>query len=175
MKRFLTLALGFGLWSQVATAETISYNVECWADGHEFRVNNESRKEYLTNSRLFLKIENSNDDVELSSYFGHVSGAKFVEGRDTMTRVDFYSQFLGKDLAASSAPKATTYPDDKYLRFKDFNASIETEQDGAGMNGYLVVSRKAISVTTRKQSFDAHYVFQHGDHTGGTIDFTCEN
>jgi len=172
----LTIAL-FTLasfWATTASAKTVHYNVQCWAEGHKFRVNSESVKDYLTSSRLFLKMDAKDDAVVLTEYIGHVSGAKYVEGRDELTTVDFYSQFLSTEsgeIASSLSPRATVYVDSKYWRFKNFAESAATSQDGGGMQGVLVVSKKYDA--EGDATFDAHYVFQHGDHTGGTISFTC--
>lgn len=55
-----------------------------------------------------------------------------------------------------------------YSKFEKFDATETSECDGGGMYGYLVIEKDMT-----KESFAAHYVFQAGDHIGGTIDFSC--
>ena len=49
---------------------------------------------------------------------------------------------------------------------------MHTAHDGGNLNGYLIVSRDALTAGSG-DSFEAHLIFQHGDHTGGTIDYKC--
>jgi hypothetical protein len=56
-----------------------------------------------------------------------------------------------------------------YSKFEDFDATETSRCDGGGMWGYLVIEKD-----TKKKPFNAHYIFQSGDHMGGTIDFECK-
>ncbi len=55
-----------------------------------------------------------------------------------------------------------------HFKFNEFNAKVTSRHDGGGMWGYLVIKKDNTS-----DKIDAHYVFQAGDHIGGTIDMTC--
>jgi hypothetical protein len=55
-----------------------------------------------------------------------------------------------------------------HYKFENFDATITSNWDGGGMFGYL-----ALSKDHGEKKIDAHYVFQAGDHIGGTIDMDC--
>lgn len=53
-----------------------------------------------------------------------------------------------------------------HAQFKDFDARFTDGLEG-GMWGSFVIELK------EEKEFKAHYIFQAGDHIGGTIKFTC--
>lgn len=55
-----------------------------------------------------------------------------------------------------------------HYKFEDFDAKLTSDTDGGGMFGYLVVNKNI-----GEDKIDAHYVFQAGDHMGGTVDMVC--
>ncbi len=161
----------------VSQGKTIYVERQCRALGNNFRVKFADKKEYLVESRIGFSLEQDKTkegkagEVKLS-YLGHVAFAKFVDGLKTLELFDGYSQVSGEKVVSSLSPKATKYTDDDYYRFKDIKGTVESDQDGGGLNGYLVIEKVALK-TDGEKPFEAHYVFQHGDHTGGTLDYTC--
>ncbi len=171
----LAMALLLGTNSM---ARPVYTNVQCWAEGHNFRVNGDDITDNLASSRLFLKVVVDKENTAariLSGYVGHVSGAKFVDGLEKIAESNFYSQFYsdGKKgvIESSLSPGARKYKDDKYFRFRDFSSDRASYHDGGDMNGTLVISKDYEDKEVA--TFPAHYIFKHGDHTGGTMDFTC--
>jgi len=170
-----TLALSSGAFAE----STIHSDYQCRALGNHFRVYFADRSEYLVESRIAFGLKLDKDRVGEAgeaklSYIGHVAFQKFVEGgKQEIDLFDGYSQLLKKDHDSDLSPQASKYTDDKYFRFREVAESASTSQDGGGMNGYLVISKKVLSAEGKKK-FSAHYVFQHGDHTGGTLDYVCQ-
>ena len=56
-----------------------------------------------------------------------------------------------------------------YSKYERFEAFETNDWDGGGMWGYMVIQKDK-----SKTPFSAHYIFQAGDHMGGTMDFSCE-
>jgi hypothetical protein len=173
MKTFF-LAAALALSPFAAAADTVSFNVQCWSEGNNFRVNGSPRSDYLSSTRLFLDLADQSDKKLLKRLFGHVSGQKFVGGAPVITEVDFYSQLNGADILSSLSPRARVYTDDLFWRFNDVKDAISTTQDGGSLWGTLVISKALDNDASRNGGrFAGHLIFQHGDHTGGTMDLTC--
>ena len=169
-----SLLAAASLFSSIGHAETVYAPVQCWAEGNSFRVNGFAEDSNLVSARLFLNLNSEGEGKILKNLYGHVSGAKFVDGLPRIAEVDFYSQFNAKDLANSLSPRARKYKDADYWRFNDLTDSSSSSHDGGGMWATLVVSKKIDSAEVRNgERFPAHLIFQHGDHTGGTLDLTC--
>jgi hypothetical protein len=56
----------------------------------------------------------------------------------------------------------------QHYKFSDFDAAVTSRWDGGGMWGYFVINK-----ANGEDELAAHYVFQAGDHIGGTIDLNC--
>lgn len=56
-----------------------------------------------------------------------------------------------------------------FSQFKDFDATSSKR----GMWGYLVLEKDNEMRLSDDGTLKAHYIFQAGDHIGGTIDFVC--
>lgn len=56
-----------------------------------------------------------------------------------------------------------------YVQFPNFNSYSSNNYDGGGIWGELVVENNS-----NKEIKKAHYIFQAGDHMGGTIDLICK-
>jgi hypothetical protein len=55
-----------------------------------------------------------------------------------------------------------------FAQFNNFDAAHTTGQED-GMYGYI-----AVDISPNKEEFEAFYVFQAGDHMGGTVLFKCK-
>jgi hypothetical protein len=168
--KFLLVSLGIlSAASQAKAHDTVYFNIQCWSEGNNFRVQDSPREDYISSTRLFLDLKVEGEHVVLSTLFGHVSGAKFVEGRKETGPVDFYTQVYSKNLVARPNPKSRIYKDASYWKFSDISGSQSTHQDGGHFEGALALSKKIDA-----KNFRGHLIFRHGDHTGGTMDLTCE-
>lgn len=176
MQRFsmpILLIVGAFAFAWQSTAFAKRYDVQCWAEGHKLRQTSTDSKNNFVSARLSLDI-NAKDggvDAELKEWVGHLAIARDATA---LTKVDYHGVFSGKEKASSLSPRARVYKDGDYFRYRDFDASQTTRQDGGGMNGELVVSKK-FQTAGEDATYDAHYVFQAGDHMGGTVDYTCVN
>jgi len=167
----LLLAVTVSLSAFAKNDKIVYSDYQCWAQGNNFRVQGSKKSEYLVDSRLALEIKEK-DGVATIDYIGHIAFKKFVdETQKQIDTFDGYSQFLSHDHVSVLSPKATAYPDAKWFHFKDVAEVAATSQDGGGANGTLVIAKNY--ATTKTGYFSAHYYFQHGDHTGGTIDYKC--
>lgn len=173
----LFLAVTVSLTGFARNEKTVYSDYQCWAQGNHFRVKDSKKSEYLVDSRLAFEIKidpaaKDKDGEAKLSYIGHIAFKKFVPAdQKQIDTFDGYSQFLTHDHASVLSPRATTYPDEKWFHFKDVAEVASTSQDGGGANGTLVIAKNY--ATTKTGFFSAHYYFQHGDHTGGTIDYKC--
>ncbi len=162
-----------------ASEKTVYTEYQCWSVGNQFRVMFEDQSQYLVESRIGfgLKLDESlkgeAGEAKLE-FVGHVAFAKFVEGLKTIGLFDGYAHLRGSEIASALSPRARKYKDTNYFRFKNIEGVAQTAHDGGGLNGYLVINKKLLKVGSAAETFDAHYVFQHGDHTGGTLDYTCK-
>ena len=82
-------------------------------------------------------------------------------------QIDNYTGAFAGEFANDPNYNGTTYTN--HHAFKEFNAGITGRTDGGGMWGYL-----ALNKDNGTDDIDAHYVFQSGDHIGGTVDLMCE-
>ena len=182
MKSIFITALLFVSMSKVSAAENlvVNHNLECLASGHSFRIAGYNSAEQWVDSRLALKVlkEKDSGSYVAKEFIGHVTLWKFLDKKKgyvpNFAEAEIYQIFIGENLAASLSPRAKSYPDSSYIRFNDFNSNVSIAQDGGGMNGTLVISKTPTQASTPQiAKYDAHYIFQHGDHTGGTIDYMC--
>lgn len=158
----------------------VAHNLECVANGHSFRIGSTNSAEQWVDSRLALQVVKDKDGegYTLKEYIGHVSLWKFLEKKTgylpNLAEAEIYQLFVGENITSSLSTRAKSYPDAKYIRFNHFDSNISTSQDGGGMNGTLVIGKTPLAGSTAQLAkYDAHYIMQHGDHTGGTIDYSC--
>lgn len=115
----------------------------------------------------FDLIKNGNKSV-ISNVNGHVFvKAPFEDIESTFSEEDSYMGFFQIDsLTANSDYHPSKYKG--YAQFLKFNA-FKTAGREDGMWGYL-----ALDVSTKDNAFKGAYVFQAGDHMGGTVLLDCE-
>ena len=110
-------------------------------------------------AKVWATIIKRGDQIHLEEFGGHV----YVAG--------YYGLFNGKDLLEVPYKRATTYKN--HYRFKGFDATFTAGHE-SGMWGEFIVNKDIERIHSRElHETDAHYVFQAGDHLGGTVDFVC--
>jgi hypothetical protein len=111
-------------------------------------------------SILWFLVVKKGEKLSLEEYGGHI----YVTG--------YYGLFNGKNLVEVPYTRPVKYKN--HYRFK-FTADY-TDGNESGMSGDFVLN-KEIDGSRDNSNFetDAHYVFQAGDHLGGTIDYSCVN
>ena len=163
MKQIILLALGLILSIGASATE-----ITCIAKGKSGVGGNDSGP-FTSDSRLDIKIgENQETKALQMQAKGTIKVANEWEKvePEQLTPENAYIGLFDSDVISEvSNAKARKYKD--YVRF-GINANETTGQED-GMWGYLVISKKFATADT----FDAAYVFQAGDHMGGTLHFTC--
>ena len=116
--------------------------------------------------RAELKIveENNSEGLRSITVFGHVAAdyTFYDQGGIDPTTAQYQGAFTAVKLIENPDYKPRRYKG--YSQFRDFDAS----KSMSGMWGELVIERN-----TKKEKFQAHYIFQAGDHMGGTLHLTC--
>jgi hypothetical protein len=115
-----------------------------------------------------FKYSVDGNKAELLDLIGFVS-TNYVfnlESNGTDKKIANYTGVFSGDFKNYEAYQPSVYTN--HFKFNDFNAKLTSRHDGGGMWGYLVVKKDNTS-----DKIDAHYVFQAGDHIGGTIDMKC--
>lgn len=145
-------------------------SIECWANGNRLRQTS-GGGDHVVSSRVYLVLEKVEESatITLSRYHGHLA---ISDGsQSTMDQASaYYGVFLGEMKPFSLSPRARRYKDADYFRIRDFSADGMTRSDGGDMSGEFVLSKKFLE---NDEEFDAHYIFQAGDHMGGTVDYDC--
>ena len=110
--------------------------------------------------RLALDVRRAASGIyKLEDVTGHVEGG--YTPAELGDRDGYYTVFRADGLLSNPAYRARTYTG--WTQFKDFNGSHDTW-------GTLVIDLRTPTAPTTR----AAYVFQSGDHMGGTIDFNCD-
>jgi hypothetical protein len=122
-------------------------------------------------SRLVLTLKEKDDgSVEALKIAGHVTVIGHDEnGVAERANDNYYSVFALNNLTNNPNYRPTVYTN--HIQFKEVNEAASSDQDGGGMFGTLVVNKTRPE--NENEKFDAHYIFQSGDHLGGTIDYDC--
>ncbi len=115
-----------------------------------------------------FKYSVDGNNAELLDLVGFVStNYDFnVESNGGEKKIANYTGVFSGNFKNHEAYRPTVYTN--HFKFNNFDAKVTSRHDGGGMRGYLVVKKDNGS-----DKIDAHYVFQAGDHIGGTIDMTC--
>lgn len=119
-----------------------------------------------TDAELRFELERNGNGSVLSKLVGHV----FVKSPyDVSPGFDTENSYMGffktEVLSANGDYRPRKYQG--FAQFNNFDAAHTVGQED-GMFGYL-----AVDVTSGKKEFSAFYVFQAGDHMGGTVLFSC--
>ncbi|MEK6705882.1 MAG: hypothetical protein AABZ06_08850 [Bdellovibrionota bacterium] len=95
---------------------------------------------------------------------------KNIEGRIQSSPENADSSYIGNFKIASLTENPNYRPNKYkgYSQFQSFDATDTTNSVEDGMWGQLVLEKN-----TSKRTFQAHYIFQAGDHMGGTLHLVC--
>ncbi|MCO4793194.1 MAG: hypothetical protein KC493_05765 [Bacteriovoracaceae bacterium] len=115
---------------------------------------------YNADGRLHFTKYQEGEKTLYKNIVGHL-----ITGYDDEPEYAYYGVFKFDQKEADPKYRGRTYKNHDKL---DFDAVATNGNDGGGMWGYLVINK------TTEAEFDAHYVFQAGDHMGGTVDYTCK-
>jgi hypothetical protein len=154
MKKLIAVAALLATTSVIAADYKGSYI--CLADGMR-----QHGSSYSADGRLhFVKYEEEGKTI-YKGIVGHLS-----VGYDEEPEYSYYGVFNFDQKEVDPKYRGRTYKNHDKL---DFSAVATNGNDGGGMWGYLVINKD-----NTQDTFDAHYVFQAGDHMGGTVDYTCK-
>lgn len=118
-------------------------------------------------SELSFELNKNGNKSVATNIIGHVFVKSFYDETATFNTDNAYMGFFKTDkLAANPNYNPRKYVG--YAQFENLNA-VHTTGLESGMFGYL-----AIDVAGIKSEFMAVYVFQAGDHMGGTIFLNCK-
>ena len=149
--------------------------IQCEAYGHKLRHYNTSSGDFFVSSILQFDLMDSKEAVTIDNILGHLGISAYAPLEDIAAKqvvFNYYGTFFAEQTPETISKRAKKYSSSKYFRFKEFNAEKTTRYDGGGMWGYFVLSKKASA--RQDKYFDGHYIFQAGDHMGGTVDYRCE-
>jgi len=162
MKSLNVLMLSLAL-SLVGTSSALagSTPIECAADGKSLSQNGGT----LLNALAYLSFDLTRDEKGLRVL-------ENLQGRvqTSPELVDEYGSYIGRfDIA--SVTENENYNPVRYEGYSQFKNIDATDTEGSaerGMWGTLVVEKNI-----RQRVFQAHYIFQSGDHMGGTLHLVC--
>lgn len=104
---------------------------------------------------------------ELTKTVGHIFVQQFYIEDEVISNENSYMGFFYfEKLSPNPNYKPIRYKD--YTQYKVFNA-LHTAGLESGMWGNFVMN-----LTKWSETFDARYIFQAGDHMGGTVIFKCK-
>ncbi|NUM88562.1 MAG: hypothetical protein HUU37_05085 [Bdellovibrionales bacterium] len=163
---FAFMAATTATTATTATAAT-TIDAECVARGKYGR----SGGGIVTNSELSFRLSGDAESATIRSVRGTVKVAYNYEG-DTPDTLNESNAYIGYFQTAriENNPGYRPRRYKNYFQFQKLNA-VRTTGHESGMWGDLVVEKTAFLRGT--DAFQAHYIFQAGDHMGGTIHFKC--
>ncbi len=119
-------------------------------------------------SRLVLDVRINEDVVSIHSLVGHVVVSRSADNISVNNQ--YYSVFASKQLPQNLNYKPRVYKN--YIQFKNIQDAGSNSYDGGNMNGELVIHKDIKE--DKVDNVSASYIFQSGDHLGGTIDYECQ-
>lgn len=117
-----------------------------------------------TNSEFIFTLERNGSDSEIKSLKGHLFVSYMAD--ETLSMDNSYMGFFKIDNIKAN-PKYRPRKYIGFIQFKDVNA-IHTTGNESGMWGDLVLDIRTPG------KIEARYIFQAGDHMGGTTFFECK-
>lgn len=118
----------------------------------------------------FQLSQHASGQYLIKNVLGHAS-IGYLESTDGLDYTEAgYGQFRFSELKSNE-----NYRPSRYFgatQFPGFNATSSISYDGGGPWGSLVLELNDLK--ENGSTFDAHYIFQHGDHMGGTMDLSCQ-
>jgi hypothetical protein len=139
--------------------------------GQILRVKNQKPSNFGIDSRLeFVVDQNKEGLYVLTEYGGHLAIYDNPDDLKAGRPASLYAVFQGKSLPQN--PNFVAHKYKNHMQFPKFNDAVDFGGE-SGVWGSLVVNSGLIENGGGKM-YDAHYVFQAGDHRGGTIDYSCQ-
>lgn len=126
---------------------------------------------FVSDSRLQVRIYKDADLLELSAD-GVIMVTSAYEELQSPEDLNPSNAYIGL-FNTKAIPENPDYRPRRYkgyAQFKDFDAEATAGHE-SGMWGYFLIDRKA--ALGEDKSFHGVYIFQAGDHMGGTLHFTC--
>ena len=167
MTKFLVF-FGLILGSQVAFAQTYT-RVQCLSQGTS--VGGNDMGPFTSDSRLSFTIEKSADGTSHSLRGEGVimvaQAFEKVASPALLNPDNSYIAMFDVNLKENLAYRPIVYKG--YSQFKDFDAD-QTVGHESGMWGYFLIEKTYLA----DDNFTGVYVFQAGDHLGGTLFFGCK-
>lgn len=160
------IALIFAL--SVTPAHAATLDATCVAKG---RYGN-GHSPLVTNSEISFRLSGDSDSATLREIRGTVMVAWDFDKDLSPDLLNNENAYVGhfRTSRISSNPAYSPRRYKNYLQFQKLDAA-ETTGNESGMWGDFVVEKTAFE--RRTETFQAHYIFQAGDHIGGTLHFTC--
>ncbi len=162
MKKYILLVLMIFVASSLSYAEVVG-SFKCLPD---LRVR--TSWDYVAMGGLLFDFIKEESVLNESEYrIENIHGNLVVKDDDS----DMYdAHFDTREITANQLYRPTKYLN--HIQFKDLDASNTNTHDGGGMWGQLIISKQILERDILKVR--AHYIFQAGDHVGGTVDLMCE-
>jgi hypothetical protein len=158
--KILSLAVVATLLSFQAAASDYQGSYVCSATGKNLR---QQGTTYPVNARLqFSQYQDDQGNRVIKKVIGHL----LTSYEEPMLAYAYYGTFQYDSIVANAKYRGRTYKNHSQF---SMDATATNDNDGGGIWGKLVVSKNV-----KDKTFDAHYIFQAGDHMGGTVDFTCQ-
>lgn len=120
-------------------------------------------------SEIYVKLRaDEQGNFELREFIGDLTLANNYSGKHG----EFDNESYYGNFALSKIMNVKNYRPRVYLghiKFADINANGTINSEGGMWGSFMLDMREGFADT-----IEAHYVFQAGDHRGGTVDFLCE-
>jgi hypothetical protein len=158
MKKYLFLMVLTVLCATGAHADTKTGAFTCVSNSMRGGMGTEQ-----VDARFTFRLSTAGEGFVLEKLVGHVIVA--TEQPESVND-NYYSVFVLKKVNQNFAYKPRRYVDS--IQFPKVDTQFSSTHDGGGMSGELVISKD-----NSEKTFEAHYIFQTGDHMGGTIDLVC--
>lgn len=115
-----------------------------------------------------IHFELNRETKELTKSIGHIFVQQFYMEDEDISVENSYMGFFHFD-SLTSNPHYRPIRYKGYTQYKDFDA-LHTAGLESGMWGAFIADLRK-----NTETFDARYIFQAGDHIGGTVLFTCRS
>ena len=164
MNRLIGLTIVAFLFTQTARA---NLNVTCSATGLKTSQNGAGM--LATDAKISFQVEDYDPSTDKVMSIVDVNGTVKVGAIDTpneplTTDNAYIGNFEFEGLKSNPNYRPIKYKN--MVQFKDFNAKDTTGRED-GMWGSLLIDRNL------SDGCDAKYIFQAGDHMGGTVHMSC--
>lgn len=160
--KWTILAAPMVFGAQALKAASPSHIVVCSAEGRSLSNNSWG----LLHAKALLSFEDSYDANgvrTLKNFMGTVVTSPEGSGDEASTYVGRFSIYEKKE---NTAYRPGTYKG--FSQFRGVNAADSVGSREQGMWGEFILAKD-----TDPTGFPAHYIFQAGDHMGGTLHLSC--